>query len=84
MGYRKVGYLEQLWYTFKGFFGTRAVKHRGYIIAQDPNNHIMITKDGIVLYHASCAKRLSKKKLREHIDSFLCLETSGINDMMED
>ena len=35
-----------------------------YTIVQTSNNHISVTKDGRMVLHASCTKRMSKRKLK--------------------
>ena len=47
------------------------VEHKDYIISQAPNNHIMITKDNKIVFHASITKKLNEEELKKQIDWFI-------------
>lgn len=48
------------------------IKYKGYVISQsDYNHHVMISKDGHMVYHASCTKRMSKKGLRKMVEWYI-------------
>ena len=53
----------------------RKVVHNGYTAVQSTrNNHIMIGKDGKMVYHAQCDHALTEAELREVIDDYLVLK----------
>ena len=43
------------------------VEHNGYTIIQCTNNHIQIYKDGRIVMHASCTKKMTEDELREQV-----------------
>ena len=43
------------------------VEHNGYTIVQCTNNHIQIYKNGRIVYHASCTKKMTDDELREQV-----------------
>jgi hypothetical protein len=48
--------------------------YKGYRVSQsDYNNHVMIAKDGHMVMHASCTKKLSEKELQEEVDNYIAL-----------
>lgn len=51
-----------------------------YTVVQASNNHITITKGDRMVYHASCTKRMSKRKLRKHVDFYEELIATDTND----
>lgn len=52
----------------------RRVTHRGYTAVQSPrNNHVMIGKDGKMVYHSQYDKPLTEEGLRKAIDDFIQL-----------
>ena len=46
----------------------KKVNYKGYTISQASNNHIMITKDNEMVFHASATKELTEDELKEQID----------------
>lgn len=46
-------------------------KYKGYTISQASNNHIMITKDNKMVFHAQCNKKLNTKELKQHIEWYI-------------
>ena len=38
-----------------------------YTIVQRSNNHVHIYKDGRMIYHASCTKKMTAKELLDHV-----------------
>lgn len=58
----------------------RRVTHRGYTAVQSPrNNHIMIGKDGKMVYHAHYDHALTEDGLRQRIDDYLALKERLVN-----
>lgn len=47
------------------------VNYKGYTISQASNNHIMITKDNKMVFHANATKKLTEDELKEQIDWFI-------------
>lgn len=43
------------------------VNHNGYTIIQSTNNHIQIYKDGRIVMHASCTKKMSTEELKDQV-----------------
>ena len=53
----------------------KKVEHKGYTAVQSPrNNHVMIGKDGKMVYHATCVGPLSDNELCKIVDEFLTRE----------
>ena len=55
-------------------YKTRTVTVGDYTVGQASNNHVMIAKDGCMVYHASCNKRMSRRALRRLVEFFEKLE----------
>lgn len=55
------------------------IEYKGYVVSQsDYNNHVMILKDGHMVMHAQCTKKMTEKELQKDADMFLALvEESG-------
>lgn len=52
--------------------GMKKLEHRGYVIVQSPSNHhVMIGKDGHMVYHAHYDRPLTEKELRKRVDDFI-------------
>lgn len=51
-----------------------------YTVVQASNNHISITKDDRMVYHASCTKKLSEEELKEHVKYYEELIGKGATD----
>lgn len=51
----------------------RKIEHRGYTVEQTSNNHIWIGKNGQMVCHAQCDKRLTDDELRGRVDALLKL-----------
>jgi hypothetical protein len=43
------------------------IEHNGYTIVQCTNNHIQVYKDGHIVYHASCTKKMTEDELKEQV-----------------
>ena len=51
----------------EGKFKPTEIEHQGYTIVQSTDNHILVyNKDGHMVYHASCTKKLTEDELKEH------------------
>lgn len=51
-----------------------------YTVLQASNKHITITKDGKMVYHASCTKKKTDEELKEHIAFYEQLVGKGADD----
>lgn len=49
----------------------RKIKYKGYVISQSKNNHVMITKDDNIVFHANITKRLTDEELRNQVEWFI-------------
>ena len=49
------------------------IKKDEYEISQASNNHVMICKDGKMLFHASMTKELTKEELLKQLNFYLKL-----------
>ena len=48
------------------------IKYKGYVASQSSyNNHVIITKDGRMVFHANCTKKKSKNELEEMVDWYI-------------
>lgn len=58
----------------------KKVTHKGYTAVQSPrNHHVMIGKDGKMVYHASYDRQLSEDELKKAVDEYLVTaERSGL------
>lgn len=55
----------------------KVFEYKGYMVSQcGYNHHVMIVKDGHMVYHASCTRNMSKKRLMEMVDWYIDF-TSG-------
>lgn len=52
----------------------KKVEHKGYTVVQSPrNHHIMIGKDGKMVYHAHYDHQLTEDELKQRVDDYLAL-----------
>ena len=50
------------------------IEHKGYVAHQsDYNNHVMITENGRMVFHASCTSKMSEQELENLVDDFIKL-----------
>lgn len=58
----------------------KRITHKGYTVVQSPrNHHVMIGKEGKVVYHASYDHQLSEEELKKTVDDYLVTaERSGL------
>lgn len=55
----------------------KKLEHRGFTIVQSPrNHHVMIGKDGHMVYHAHYDHPLTDDELRERVDDYITLAAS--------
>lgn len=52
----------------------KRVEHKGYTVVQSPrNHHVMIGKNGKMVYHAHCDHQLTEDELKQRVDDYLAL-----------
>lgn len=61
-------------------FKDRVVIVGEYTVVQASNNHITITKDDRMVFHASCTKKMSKRKLKRYVGFYESLIAKGATD----
>lgn len=55
-----------------------------YTVTQATNNHISITKDNKMIYHASCTKKMTEEELKKEVDIYLKLIETPLKDKSQD
>ena len=55
------------------------IEKDGYIISQANNNHVVICKDGEMLFHAECTKKATKEQLLKVLDFYFKI-MKGLDD----
>ena len=58
----------------------RKIKYRNCIVSQASNNHVMICKDGEMVFHAENDKKLTDDELKSYIDFYLDVLLSSIEE----
>lgn len=58
----------------------RKIKYRNCIVSQASNNHVMICKDGEMVFHAETDKKMTDDELRSYIDFYLDVLLSSIEE----
>lgn len=58
----------------------RKIKYRNCIVSQASNNHVMICKDGEMVFHAETDKKLTDDELKSYIDFYLDVLLSSIEE----
>lgn len=58
----------------------RKIKYRNCIVSQASNNHVMICKDGEMVFHAEVDKKLTDDELKSYIDFYLDVLLSSIEE----
>lgn len=54
--------------------GMKKLEHRGYTIVQSPrNHHVMIGKDGHMVYHAHYDRPMTDEELRQRVNDYITL-----------
>ena len=44
------------------------IEHEGYTVVQASNFHISVYKDGRMILHSSCKRKMSEDELKDHVD----------------
>lgn len=53
----------------------KKVEHKGYTVVQSPrNHHIMIGKDGKMVYHAHYDHPLTEDELKQRVENYLAMK----------
>lgn len=58
----------------------RKIKYRNCIVSQASNNHVMICKDGEMVFHAETGKKMTDDELKSYIDFYLDVLLSSIEE----
>lgn len=58
----------------------RKIKYRNCIVSQASNNHVMICKDGEMVFHAETDKKMTDDELKSYIDFYLDVLLSSIEE----
>lgn len=53
----------------------RSIEYMGYIVQQARNKHISIFKNGHMVMHSQCTKRMTDKELRGMVHRYICRVT---------
>lgn len=56
------------------------IKYRNCIVSQASNNHVMICKDGEMVFHAETDKKMTDDELKSYIDFYLDVLLSSIEE----
>lgn len=49
----------------------KKIRYRRHIVQQNINNHIMIFKNGEMVFHAEIEKKLTNNELKRQVDFYL-------------
>ena len=58
----------------------REIKYRDCIVSQASNNHVMICKDGEMVFHAEVDKKLTDEELKGNVDFYLDILLPSIDE----
>ena len=58
----------------------KEIKYRDCIVSQASNNHVMICKDGEMVFHAQVDKKLTDDELKENVDFYLDILLPSIDE----
>ena len=58
----------------------REVKYRDCIVSQASNNHVMVCKDGEMVFHAEVDKKLTDEELKGNVDFYLDILLPSIDE----
>ena len=58
----------------------REIKYRDCIVSQASNNHVMVCKDGEMVFHAEVDKKLTDDELKENVDFYLDVLLPSIDE----
>lgn len=62
----------------------KKIEYKGYIISQAENNHIMITKDENMIFHANITKKLTTDELKNQVEWFIKMQNLIDTDEVSD
>lgn len=58
----------------------REIKYRNCIVSQASNNHVIICRDGEMVFHAETDKKMTDDELKSYIDFYLDVLLSSIEE----
>ena len=58
----------------------RKIKYRDCIVSQASNNHVMVCKDGEMVFHAEVNKKLTDEELKGNVDFYLDVLLPSIDE----
>ena len=58
----------------------RKIKYRDCIVSQASNNHVMVCKDGEMVFHAEVDKKLTDEELKGNVDFYLDILLPSIDE----
>ena len=58
----------------------REIKYRDCIVSQASNNHVMVCKDGEMVFHAEVDKKLTDEELKGNVDFYLDVLLPSIDE----
>lgn len=50
---------------------SKKIKYRNHIVSQASNNHVMVCKDGEMVFHSQINKELTDDDLKKQVDFYL-------------
>lgn len=59
---------------------SKKIKYRNHIVSQASNNHVMICKDGEMVFHAETDKKMTDDELKSYIDFYLDILLPSIDE----
>lgn len=58
----------------------KKIQYRNHTVSQASNNHVMICKDGEMVFHAEVDKKLTDDELKENVDFYLDVLLPSIDE----
>lgn len=58
----------------------REIQYRNCIVSQASNNHVMICKDGEMVFHSEVDKKLTDDELKGYVDFYLDVLLPSIDE----
>lgn len=58
----------------------REIKYRDCIVSQASNNHVMVCKDGEMVFHVEVNKKLTDEELKGNVDFYLDILLPSIDE----
>ena len=58
----------------------REIKYRDCKVSQASNNHVMVCKDGEMVFHAEVDKKLTDEELKGNVDFYLDILLPSIDE----